>query len=145
VPTGRPPKAINKLQTDTAVRAIQAGNTLRCAAALAGISWRTFTEWRDLGGSGEEPYASFLRLTEEAEANAEETAVKRVVDGFDKDPRHAQWWLERRRREEWWLSPKQQAVNVNVNGGGVALNDVPLKELEAALEQAAALKKKEGS
>lgn len=116
---GRPPSAISPDQVKTICKMLEEGCTLRVASAQAGVHWDTFKLWRRRGASGDEPYASFLTLTRQAEANAELNAVRTVIGrmgapsgrGHEDDGamKAAQWWLERRRWKDWYQ--RKEAIN----------------------------------
>lgn len=74
---GRPTSLTLEVQT-TIVAALRAGNYRTTAAALAGVSRQTILNWLARGSDGVEPYASFLRDVELAEAESEAELVAEV-------------------------------------------------------------------
>lgn len=101
---GRPTSLDDKVQA-TIVQVLKEGNTWRCAAGCAGVSWTTVKNWMQRGEAGEEPYATFLALTRGAEASVEREMVigVRMGGAAGGDWKANAWWLERRRWKDWWL------------------------------------------
>jgi len=94
---GRPTALTPTIQA-LIVRLVKAGNYGNVAARWAGISPDTMSRWLHRPG---EPYESFRRAIEEADAAAEVELVDRIVRAADADPRHAQWLLARKHPERW--------------------------------------------
>ena len=95
--TGRPTK-LDDLTAKRICDAIATGNTRRCAAEAAGISYAAVKHWVQRGRAGEEPFAAFLARLQKADADAEAKAVKVIVDAAQGGTwQAAAWWLERRR------------------------------------------------
>jgi transposase len=100
-PTGRPTK-LDDLTAKRICDAIATGNTRRCAATAAGVTYTTIKHWLQRGRAGEEPFAAFLARLEKADAEAEAKAVKVIVDAAQAGTwQAAAWWLERRRSDRW--------------------------------------------
>lgn len=99
--SGRPSALTPEVQAKV-VSAIQGGN-YRCAAARwAGVSMRTFSEWLKRGAAAKSgPHRDFLLAVQEAESQAEIRAVALVMKAAAEDPKHAQWWLERKFPQRW--------------------------------------------
>jgi transposase len=99
--TGRPTK-LDDLTAKRICDAIATGNTRRCAATAAGVSYATIKQWVRRGRAGEEPFAAFLARLEKADAEDEAKAVKGIVDAAQAGTwQAAAWWLERRRSDRW--------------------------------------------
>jgi transposase len=99
--TGRPTK-LDDLTAKRICDAVATGNTRRCAATAAGVSYATIKHWLQRGRAGEEPFAAFLARLEKADAEAEARAVKVIVDAAQAGTwQAAAWWLERRRSDRW--------------------------------------------
>lgn len=103
--TGRPTSCTDEV-VQAVVRAVERGLSLRAAAAAAGVSRESLTNWNRRGATGEEPYATFLRLVTRARATAEErmaAVVEQMATSGDVKVslNAATWWLERRRPERW--------------------------------------------
>lgn len=95
------PTSLNDIVSQAICNALSRGNTRRCAAALAGISYASLCTWIRKGReTEEEPYHAFLGRLEKAEAEAEDTMVTMVRIG-DMGWQGGAWWLERRRRRTW--------------------------------------------
>jgi transposase len=77
--TGRPTK-LDDLTAKRICDAIATGNTGRCAATAAGVSYATIKQWVRRGRAGEEPFAAFLARLQKADAEAEAKQVKVIVD-----------------------------------------------------------------
>lgn len=81
---------------------ISEGNTLKVAAALAGVDVTTIINWSNKGqeeGKGE--YYQFFEDLTRAKANAQSLAVKALVNAFGNDWRAAMEFLARRCPEDW--------------------------------------------
>lgn len=82
------------------VDAIKQGNYRETAARFAGISVRSFYEWMKRGNAEESGIYRELRdAVIEAEQEAEVLAVQTITSS--KDPKHLQWWLERKFPARW--------------------------------------------
>lgn len=89
---------------DIVIDALEKGNTWRCAAEAAGVSWGCMTLWKRKGrDTGEEPYASFYALTKAAANRAERAVVNCFHKAATEDWKAAQAYAERRYWREWWL------------------------------------------
>ncbi len=96
---GRPPLLTPEVQA-AVVASISGGNFRNVAAERNGIKVRTLNHWMRLGKvqtSG--IYYNFSVAVLEAEAQAEESGVKKVYE--DDDPKSLMWWLERKFPERW--------------------------------------------
>ena len=81
---------------------IRVGNFRDVASEWAGVKLRTFRRWCRLGRKATRgPYRDFWHAVLEAEKSAEILCVKYVMDGAKRDPKHAEWWLERKYPERW--------------------------------------------
>jgi hypothetical protein len=110
--TGRPTTLTNDV-ANKILLAIKSGSYRGVAAVWAGIPIDQFHRW--LGMSGE-PYESFKKLVEEAEAYAELKAVSRVTK--TEDPKMAVAFLERRFAARW-ARPASPATNVTLDLGSM--------------------------
>lgn len=85
----------------TILALLRDGNSRRVAVRCAGYSSEnTYDYWVKQAALGAEPYASFLPLMDQAEAEAESGLVNLVRMAAIEDAKHAQWMLER--RFKWW-------------------------------------------
>jgi transposase-like protein len=75
------------------VEALRAGATRRAAALHAGINEATLYRWLS--------NASFASLIARVEADVEIRLTALIIHAAADDPRHAEWWLERRRSDEY--------------------------------------------
>lgn len=125
---GRPAKLTPERQK-LIVELLRRGNTREAAAAGAQIDRRTMYKWLAA-------YPWFKAAVEKAEHEAEVLFVQRifeaatqseVIEHFDsrgnlltrrvkRDPKAAEWWLERRRRDTW--RPPNQGIEVGGPDGG---------------------------
>ncbi len=94
---GRPTKCTPEAQTKI-VQAIAGGNYREVAAQWAGVAPETLGRWLS---RKREPYLSFRRAVLEAEQAAEIRAVALIMKAAAEDPKHAEWWLERKFHERW--------------------------------------------
>jgi len=99
--------------------ALRGGNYRQVAAQWAGIANETFSRW--MGKTGE-PYESFQKAVLDAEQSAEVRAVALIMKAAADDPKHAQWWLERKFPTRWGRTDKH--MHSGPNGGPVAIVDV---------------------
>jgi len=84
------------------VESLKVGNFREPSVKYAGISMRTFQNWMRRGKEEEEGiYVDFRSAVIEAEESAEIHAVKTIVDFGNEDPKHLQWWLERKFPDRW--------------------------------------------
>jgi len=98
--SGRPTALNPELQANV-IELVEHGNYRYVAAGAVGISRKTFCEWMKRGTSGrpeDEIYRSFRDAVLAAEKRAEIGMVMQATSG---DPKHAQWWLERKFPERW--------------------------------------------
>ncbi len=110
---GRPSKLTPELQAKI-VDIISAGNFREVAARYCRISDRTFQGWMARGAQTESgPQYEFFRAVIEAEQSAEIRAVAYVMRGGAKDPKHAEWWLERKHPRRW---ARRQPDEIPVGG-----------------------------
>jgi len=76
------------------LEAITAGATRHAAALHAGIDESTLYNWL-------RRYSSFSSRIARAEADVEVRCTALILRAAETDPRHAQWWLERRRPADY--------------------------------------------
>lgn len=121
---GRPTKLTPELQASVC-GIIEAGN-YRCVAAEAvGLGERTLADWMKRGE--DEPdsiYGDFRREVLEAEASAERRMVEIVVKAAAEDPKHAQWYLERKFPERW--ARKDKYEHTGGEGKPIQVSVVPV-------------------
>ena len=99
--TGRPTKLTPAIH-DQIVTAMKAGNYAEIAARNAGVDESTYYRWMQKGL--ERPssvYGEFRQSIREAEAFGEARAVAIVANGMLQDPKHAEWYLERKHPNRW--------------------------------------------
>jgi transposase len=104
---GRPTKATPDARA-VVVDALEQGNTLACAAALAGVGVRTVHTWirkgKGLGPDDPDPegFRQFRQSVCRAQAEAESRRVGCVTSAIaDGEWKAAQWWLQCRRPADW--------------------------------------------
>jgi len=76
------------------LEAISGGATRRAAALHAGIDEATLYNWLN-------HYSSFSGRIARAEADVEVRCTALILRAAEMDPRHAEWWLERRRPDDY--------------------------------------------
>lgn len=87
---------------DKLCQALAAGNFRNVAAEWSGIGVRTFRDWMKRGKEQKTgPYRDFRRRVLEAEKQAEIRVVGLVMKAAAEDPKHGEWWLERKFPERW--------------------------------------------
>jgi hypothetical protein len=99
---GRPTKLTPEITLNIAMSILE-GNFRNVAAKRHGVGLRTLTRWLNLGKEYPDGvYGEFWRTIVEAEAEAELSCVAAIVRaGKTEDPKHLQWWLERKFPERW--------------------------------------------
>jgi hypothetical protein len=114
---GRPTVLTPEIQ-DLLCQAIRDGNYREVAAEWVGVSTRTLSRWMTDGKRKPDTvYGRFRRAVLEAERCAEMKMVEAVMRAAASDPKHAQWWLERKFPERW------------------AANRIELRELKGRVEE----------
>lgn len=84
------------------IDAIANGSFRGPAAKSAGVPERTFHSWMRTGKESKSGlYHNFCTDVLKAENAAEIKQLKLILEAAQKDPRHAQWWLERKFPERW--------------------------------------------
>lgn len=92
-------------KAEAIAKAIRAGNTLRVAAILNGITYETLRVWR-------EQKPAFSVAVEKAEAEAESLHVGAIVsEGVSGNWQASAWWLERRRHDDWRKPVERQEIS----------------------------------
>lgn len=86
---------------EAVLRAIRRGAPADVAAAVCGVSLRSWYRWREKGRAGEEPYAALEALIDQAEAEQELGYVSRVRRDGKGDWRSSAWLLERSKPDRW--------------------------------------------
>jgi hypothetical protein len=128
----RGPRGPYKLKPEveeTILRHLRTGAFQVHAAEAAGIEWRTFKNWLDLGDEGVKPYAAFtikVRQLQAEDAIRSQAVITRAQLGrIDGDWRAAAWSLERKYPKIYGLAAMHAAAAVTVRGGvaGGATND----------------------
>lgn len=123
---GRPCKLTPEVQKRI-VDALRGGNFRETAAKWAGVSPGVVSQWMSRKG---EPYESFQRAVDDAEQGAEVRSVALIMKAAAEDPKHAQWWLERKFPERWG---RKERYTVTGPGGGplaVAIDVTKLSDEE---------------
>lgn len=97
----RPTKLTHETQ-EKILLAIRDGNYREVAAQWAGVSPETVSRWMRRGErEGKGDYYEFRQAVLEAEQHAEIVMVRLVRAGANTDPKHAEWWLERKAHDRW--------------------------------------------
>jgi hypothetical protein len=141
------PTALNDIVIRKLVDALKRGNTRVNACRLARVSSRSFTEWLKKGCEGREDYVEFALRVRDAEAFAEDEAMERIREGALGWQGMA-WWLQRRNRARWAdITPAAEKAKLlqAANSNAHALDEVPLADLEQAIQDAAELKRAEAA
>lgn len=111
------------------VDAVLAGNPFYNAAALAGISQRSYQLWMEEGRALQDstPHSNgykmqFFRAVKEAEAKAIHRNVMVIQQASATSWQAAAWFLERRYWKDW--GRKEQIESVGPGGGPIEVKDV---------------------
>jgi len=118
------------------LQALRGGNFREVACEWAGIPERTFRAWMQEGEAGA-PQSSvdFCRQVMEAEKAAEIRNVAFVMKAAEEDPKHAEWWLERKHPERWGRKERHELTGA----GGGALQVETTSEVELILKDPEAI------
>ena len=103
-PTGRPCILIAEPhRAQTVIDALRAGNYLRTACRLAGVSHDAVSEWllRADTDTPDGPFTAFRDAIETAEAAAEDESIRGVRVAGEKDWKAHLAWLSRRHSARW--------------------------------------------
>jgi hypothetical protein len=108
--TGRPTTLTDDV-ANKILLAIKGGSYRTVAAQWAGIASDQFSRWmmRD-----DEPYATFRKAVEAAEAHSELKAVTSVTKAADADAKYAVAFLERRFPVRWARAVPSTSVNIDL-------------------------------
>lgn len=113
---GRPPKALTEHRLALILEQVAVGVPPQTAAVAAGVPAKTWRNWLSRSREAEpvEPYRSMGERLEAAVTFYHQSRVHVVHAGAEKDPRLAQWELERRFPNEWGDKSRPGGVVVNV-------------------------------
>ena len=88
---------LTKKICDDICEGLEKGNYITTCCRAVGISTGTYYNWKKRGEKGEEPYATFLRRTDEAEAIGEMTHIEIIHDvALSQNWLASAWLLERK-------------------------------------------------
>lgn len=121
--------------THKIVEALKRGNTRRNSAHLAGISQTSFDGWM-------KNHPEFKAKVLAAEALAEDEGIGRIREGAAGWQGMA-WWIARRNRNGRWAERVEAAEKEKIRAKAAnsnSLEDVPLDDLQRAIEDAALAK-----
>ena len=126
---GRPTKLTPK-KREIIIEAVERGNYIETAAALAGVSEATVYNWRNRGkrelerlekypdaeiSKTERPFLEFLEAYTRALAVAEDLDVQNINKAAKDDWRASAWKLERRNPKKWG---KKERLDANLQHTG---------------------------
>lgn len=139
---GNGPTVLNDLVIRRLCDALKRGNNRRNACALSGVGLNTFNLWLRRARDGGADYAEFGRRIRAAEADAEDGAVDHIRTGKP-GWQGVAWWIQRRTRPRWSdpVAPSRGAPSGNA-ANDTDLSGLRLEDLEAAIQDAAELKRK---
>ena len=103
---GRPKTVPSIEDQEKILKALLAGNFRKVACQWAGIPYDRFNRWlrwakKDEEDGVESVHTRFKQAILEAEKRAEVIAIGKIMKAGDEDPKHLQWWLERRHAARW--------------------------------------------
>jgi len=121
------------------LQALRGGNFREVACEWAGIPERTFRAWMQEGEAGA-PQSSvdFCRQVMEAEKAAEIRNVAFVMKAAEEDPKHAEWWLERKHPERWGRKERHELTGAGGGALQVEHEGDALEQLSGAIARLAA-------
>lgn len=94
---------------------VESGMPLNRSCELLHISRQTYFQWLKRAKSGEEPFASFVRMLAAADARKTARLISGIERHGEKDWKALAWILERSNREEFGKT-KRVDVNHQVSG-----------------------------
>jgi hypothetical protein len=137
--TMAPPIKIDDLKIKKICDAIAEGNTRECAAMSVGVHLSTLKRWLEMGNGDEEPYATFRAKVYAADADAERTAVRPILQAAKiGDWKAGLAWLGLRKRKKW----KQYAAAQEPPETKKDITHATDEELEKALRTIQELRQK---
>jgi transposase len=103
---GHRPTKLTDESADRIVAVLRSGGYVETAAAVAGITKRTFYGWMARGDATgtkavDAPYRAFRERVDQARAEAESRNVAIIATAAAKDWKAAAWLLERQAPERW--------------------------------------------
>jgi hypothetical protein len=117
---GRHDLRLNKVLVQKLVDAVYAGNTLKNAARLCGMSDSTIFKWLADTDRTKKYKVEFIQRMREAEAKAIHRNVMVIQQHAKKDWRASAWYLERRNQAEWL--PVQRVEQSGPNNGPIEMS-----------------------
>jgi hypothetical protein len=140
--------ADGQAKVDRLLNALRGGNWREVACEWADIPVSTFCDWMREGEAGKpESSVDFRKRVLEAEKAAEIRAVALVMKAAEDDPRHAEWWLERKHPDRWGRKERQDVTMRGPGPGGehvVEHRGEALDELIGRLDSLAARRREAG-
>jgi hypothetical protein len=120
---GREPKLTPAVEA-AIVESIRNCSTLETAAALAGVTYRTFRNWMTWGEAGRRPYFQFFQAVTRAETEAEARLVRIWSEAAESDWRASRDMLARRFPERWGrqaeMAPQGKGLSIVLHLGNEA-------------------------
>lgn len=117
------------------LEAVRMGNYDYIAAKAAGISASTLRSWFSRGRREKDgEYAEFLAAVTEAANSTETRVIAGIIKAGLSDPKHWQWWLERKCPERWGrdtyqikqlekeINELKAQINMVIGGQGVKVS-----------------------
>jgi hypothetical protein len=102
-PQGRKAKLLDSERVTRLENALKAGNTIRNACALAGVSDKSYYRWLKEAEAAPmgHPLREFRDTVKRAKAIAEDRCVRIIQNAAKTNWQAAAWWLERRIPIHW--------------------------------------------
>lgn len=116
---GRPTKYTQEIG-EKLCEIIAAGNYRQTAYQFVGVPKRTFEAWV-------ERIPEFQHMILQAEQRAEIRCVTLIMKAAAEDPKHAEWWLERKCYPRWGRKDKQTLEHTGAAGGPIQIVQLPTK------------------
>lgn len=133
MPAGRPTKLTQEV-SDKICQAIQGGNYRAIAAAHAEVTEETMSRWMARGKAAAKGiYYEFRQSVLKAEKLAEIRAVALIMQAASTDPKHAQWWLERKHHKRWGRKDKMTSEVSGPDGKAIEIKATDYRVAIAAL------------
>lgn len=125
---GAPTKLTPEVQ-EAIIRNLAGGCYIETACAVAGIGTSTYYRWMQWAEDGLEPYVGFRDAVREAEHKAELRALALIMRAGENDPKHLEWWLERKFSDRWG---RKDSLKQEITGADGAPLQVILRQFTDA-------------
>lgn len=128
---GIPSKIDDEPRVTMFLQCIVSGAPITHACKAAGIAYRTYRDWYNLGEKGDPRYAGFFAKVQEAEGQFVATCTALIAKAAQREWTAAAWLLERRYPKEFG---RRQEIS-GPDGGPIPITDTGRDRLAKMLEE----------